>query len=230
MEFSKTKTMKQSILIFNLLLMCLFSMAQDNSIKKVQRYINHQNEFLFEKLILKSVNIIHEYSVGENMEEFEYLKIVEPICFSDSNVQWTLKAVIGDEPITDSTETHEPLVVYITEFSFEKDTMYDVVVSIYNMAPTSYEQYFHFIFTKSLDLVANEEIFTQFSDFIGDFNGDNVLDILVMNWTCGDHATLKSYKNKIFVLQHDYQLYMNNEDYESYLPIIDKKRTKIIWK
>lgn len=221
--------MKKTIFCFYLLSTCTFLQAQDNSIQKIQRYINHQNEFLFEKLKLKSVNIIHEYSVSENIEDFEYLKIIEPICFSDSNVKSTLRAVIGDKPITDSSEMNKPFVIYITEFSFEKDTLFDVVVSILNMAPTSYEQYFHFIFTKSFDLVAHEEIFTMFSDFIGDFNGDNVLDILVMNWTCGKKATLMSYINKKFIQQDDYQLNVFYD--ESHLdPFIDKKRTKIVWK
>ena len=71
--------MKKSMLYLYFLFMCLFIQAQDNSIKKIQCYINHQNEFLFEKLILKSVNIIQEYSVGENMKELEYLKIVETL-------------------------------------------------------------------------------------------------------------------------------------------------------
>jgi hypothetical protein len=221
--------MKNTILFINLLLICLFLQAQDQSIKKVQRYINHQHEFLYEKLKLKSVNIIHEYFGGENIKEFEYLKIIEPVCFSDSNVQSTLRAVIGDEPITDSSETHEPFIKSITEFSFEKDTLIDVVVSIYNMAPTSFEQYFHFLFNKDFDLVANVEIFSMFSDFIGDFNGDNVLDILVMNWTCGKKATLMSYINKKFIQQDDYQLNVFYD--ESHLdPFIDKKRTKIVWK
>lgn len=221
--------MKKSMLYLYFLFMCLFIQAQDNSIKKIQCYINHQNEFLFEKLILKSVNIIQEYSVGENMKELEYLKIVEPICFSDSNVQWTLKAVTGDKPITDSSEKIEPFIQYISEFCFEKDTLFDVVVSIFNEAPTSYEQYFHFIFDQNFNLVTQGEVFTQFSDFIGDFNGDNILDILIMNWTCGEKATLMSYINKKFIQQDDYQLYVFYKE-SHFDPSIDKKRTKIIWK
>jgi hypothetical protein len=217
-----------------------FSQKECAKINMINELIQEEQELDIEQLKFSSVDVIAKYpksSIGSfhkdsllflSMIEDPYLQMIaKSVAEKSQLIVKKYKTKLGELNI-DNDYLSKLDIRTIFLFSFSEDTILDIVLMPYDVAPSVYDFYFHVLIAPStlkiIDVLPSA--FDEVEPF-GDFNNDGLLDFLTYDHVRNSNKlSILTFNGKKFKLAKNYNIFVKLSDYD-FIPHLDKTRTLI---